>query len=353
MIKLRLQGPWPYRIRSLLILYWTIAGVMWRAMTARRLVPQWPLSFEIGTVFYRRQFNYAFTLPDIQQGRLYFDSLQTYTVDALVKVQVQEVDAPLGHWFIPEGARSDAKMLYFHGGGYAFYPAVTHHFIALLAQTLQVRIFAPNYRLTPEFAHPAQQEDALAAYRYMLSQCKQQALLLGGDSAGGHLVLMTLSQLALYRLPQPCLAMCLSPWTDISYRGASQFGFDKYDMVQGYQTLLYGQWLKGAGRWDDKELSPIHQALPDVAPIYIQAGGKEILLDMIRDYAAVAVQQQTQIRLDIWEHMTHEFHGYGDYLPQSRHALAVLRQVMEQGLSGQALGDLPTCPQTVVNTFSR
>ena len=39
-------------------------------------------------------------------------------------------------------------MLYHHGGGY-LYMEVTRHFIALLTQTLGIRIFAPHYRLTP------------------------------------------------------------------------------------------------------------------------------------------------------------------------------------------------------------
>ncbi|XOT98505.1 hypothetical protein ACMTAU_15955, partial [Alcaligenes pakistanensis] len=33
------------------------------------------------------------------------------------------------------------------------------------------------------------------------------------------------------------------------------------------------------------QLSPIAQDLRKLAPIYIQAGGKEILVDMIRDFA--------------------------------------------------------------------
>ncbi|XOT94735.1 alpha/beta hydrolase fold domain-containing protein, partial [Alcaligenes pakistanensis] len=62
-------------------------------------------------------------------------------------------------------------------------------------------------------------------------------IVLAGDSAGGHLVLMTLVGLRQAGLPQPALALALSPWTDIGRRGASQFGHDRYDMVQGYQTL--------------------------------------------------------------------------------------------------------------------
>lgn len=178
--------------------------------------------------------------------------------------------------------------------------------------------------------HPAQQDDALDAYRYLLKRgIPAQDIVLAGDSAGGHLVLITLVGLRQAGLPQPALALALSPWTDIGRRGASQFGHDRYDMVQGYQTLQYGQWLKGNGLWSDDELSPIAQDLRHLAPIYIQAGGKEILVDMIRDFAAEAHKQGANIRLDVWPDMTHEFHAYGSTLPQSEQAIAALRTAIQ------------------------
>jgi len=49
---------------------------------------------------------------------------------------------------------------------------------------------------------------------------------------------------------------------------------------------------------------------------------------MIRDFAAMLVGQGAQVRLDIWAHMNHEFHGYGDALPESRDALTRLREAI-------------------------
>lgn len=221
-------------------------------------------------------------------------------------------------------------MLYLHGGGYTFHAAVTQHFIAMLAQMLQVPIFSVDYRLTPEHPHPAQIEDALAAFRFLIGKGTDPgSLVVCGDSAGGHLALMTLVGLREAGLPQPALAIALSPWTDIGRRGESQFGHDRYDMVQGYQTLRFAQWLKGGGDYTDAELSPMGQDFRGVAPIYLQAGGKEILVDMIRDFACHARDQGAAVRLDVWEHMTHEFHAYGDTLEESRQAIACLRAALD------------------------
>jgi len=60
-------------------------------------------------------------------------------------------------------------------------------------------------------------------------------------------------------LPQPVLAIGFCPWTYVGDRGASLFGNDKYDNVQGYMALQFGEWLKGEGRFSNQELSPIHQ----------------------------------------------------------------------------------------------
>lgn len=351
MPKTILQGRMSHRLRSLSILLATSADVLARRAIGRPLVPEWSISFEIGTLFFRHQFNHAFSLQDIEESRAYLDSLYT-VVEAQPQVDIRPSapDAPQGDWFIPRGHTSPLTMLYFHGGGYTFYAAVTRHFIAMLAQMLQIPIFAPNYRLTPEHPHPAQINDALAAYRFLLaSKVDPRHLIVAGDSAGGHLALMSLVQIREAGLRQPALAIALSPWTDIGKRGASQFGNDPYDMVQGYQTLQFAQWLKGGANYSDAELSPIGQDFRGVAPIYLHAGGKEILVDMIRDFAHTLQSQGASVRLDVWEHMTHEFHAYGDLLAQSKQAIESMRAAMAWATTGTKQAAFSTTAHTEVD----
>jgi acetyl esterase/lipase len=191
----------------------------------------------------------------------------------------------------------------------------------------------------------------LAAYRHLLNAgVDTSRLIVGGDSAGGHLALMLLAKLCEADLPQPALVVGLSPWTDIGLRGNSQFGNDPYDLVQGYQTLLYGAWLKGDTGCSDIELSPIHQSFRRAAPIYLQAGGKEILVDMIRDFAEVLLVKGVQVRLDVWEHMNHEFHAYGDTVPQSQQAIDCIRIAMAWATANHRC-TFPVSSNTVVDTL--
>ncbi|MCW2237221.1 alpha/beta hydrolase [Azospirillum canadense] len=352
--KIILQGRTSHKYRSLATLALTTLRVMACRAAGRPLVPEWTIPFEIGNLFWRAQFNHAFALGNIAEGRAYFDSLVA-VVDAnpAVDIRPSRPGEPRGDWFIPHTRTGDATLLYFHGGGYSFYASVTRHFIAMLAHTLGLPIFAPDYRLTPEHPHPAQIEDALAAYRFLLDQGIDPArLVVCGDSAGGHLTLMTIAGLAEAGLPQPAIGIALSPWTDVGRRGASQFGNDRYDLVQGYMTLRFAEWLKGSGGFTDAELSPIARDFRGLAPLYLQAGGKEILVDMIRDFARTVQEQGARVRLEVWEHMTHEFQAHGQELPESREAFARLGEAIRWATepAGRERG-FPPGPRIEVETL--
>lgn len=348
-----LNGRFQHKVRSLVIFLWILARVVMCRIVGRPMVPEWSPVFEHFTLFLRAQFNHAFALEDIRESRAYFDSFY-FAPDKIPAVDIRPTgtDEPRGDWFIPHHRKSDTTMLYCHGGGYTFYAAVTRQFIALLAEKLGITIFVPDYRLTPEHPHPAQIDDGIAAYRFLLQQkISPDRLMVGGDSAGGHLALMLLVKLRESGLPQPRLAIAISPWTDVGRRGASQFGNDPYDLVQGYMTLQFAKWLKGGHPYTDAELSPIGRNLRDLAPIYLQAGGKEILVDMIRDFAQAVKVQGGQVRLDVWEHMNHEFHAYGDDLPESAEALDRIGKAMAWSVGSIGRKDFPALALTEADTL--
>lgn len=302
-----------------------------RRIIGKPLEREWSFGLEVGNLFWRRQFMRAMAMPDLDDGRAYFDSLQTYT-DEVFEVECSASTGcdPKGNWITPRALHSKTTLLYLHGGGYTFHAAVSYRHADMLAAILRARVFAPDYRLTPEHPHPAQIEDSIATYRYLLDQgVDPSQLVIIGDSAGGHLTLMTLIALRDAGLPQPALAIGLCPWTDIGARGDSLFGNDRYDLVQGYMTLQFGEWLKGNCAYSREELSPMNQDFRGLAPIYLQGGGREILIDMIRDFAARLKEQGCDVMLDVWSHMTHNFHAHGATRPESLEALERIRLAID------------------------
>ncbi len=75
-------------------------------------------------------------------------------------------------------------VVYYHGGGFVVGDLDSHHSIcADLAAGSGCEIVAVDYRLSPEFVHPAAFDDALAAFH----QLTRGKTIVAGDSAGGTL----------------------------------------------------------------------------------------------------------------------------------------------------------------------
>lgn len=298
-------------------------NVTLRRLIGRPLVPSWSWGVECATLFLREQMRHAFTFRDPMEAREYLDSLVFKPIDHPDVRVTPNPTGPRGEWFEPAHACLGRTMLYMHGGGYAFHSQGHAPMVALFAEAARARTFSLNYRLTPESPHPAQLEDAVAAYRWLLeSGVASSQLVIAGDSAGGHLTLMLLLELQRQRLPQPALAIGICPWTDIGARGASLFANDRYDWVLGEMALQFGHWYQHGTGLSREALSPISGQFAGLAPIYLQAGDKEILVDMIRDFAEIARGQGADVSLDVWPDMTHDFQAFGSMLPESREALA-------------------------------
>lgn len=329
MAKLRFHGPLALRLRSFLAINRIALSTYFRQAMGRRIAPDWDASFETGVRFWRHQFTVAMSDPDTARGRMIFDSLQTETDDHY-DVTTEHCADPKGDWYRPVQSRCETSVLHFHGGGYAFHGGISRRFAAMLAHHFGAPVFAPDYRLTPEHPHPAQAEDALAAWRYLSAQVSPDRIVVTGDSAGGHMALMLLQTLKTEGLPQPALCIGLSPWTDIGDRGVSLRSSNRFDFVQGWMALKFGEWLNPEERYGREALSPCYHDYAGLAPIYIQAGGCEVLRDMIVEFVEIQKAKDAQIALDLWPDMPHNFQAYDRLKASSVEALAKLSRIVHK-----------------------
>lgn len=328
MSKLHFSGPLMLRLKSFATLNRIAIATYLRHAVGRRIAPDWDANLEIGIRFVRHQFTAAMTGAtsdsDMTHGRLLFDSVQPET-DDVYDVTEDPCAAPKGRWYRPRGHSSGVTLLYLHGGGYTFHGGVSARYAAMLAHHTGANIFAPDYRLTPEHPHPAQAEDALAAWSFVTQTVAPKDIVVIGDSAGGHMSLMLLQTLKAQGLEQPALCIGLCPWTDIGDRGASMRDNDRYDLVQGWMAVKFGEWLDPQGTYGREALSPIYQDFSGLAPIYLQAGGREVLHDMIIEFAQVQKEKGADISIDVWPDMPHVFQAY-DGLKES--SAAALRNIV-------------------------
>lgn len=317
---IKFDGPWATRVSSFLALNKIAIGTYAKHAIGKKLDPRWNADMEIGVRFWRHQFTKAMTHPDIVKGREIFESLQTETDDTYA-VTVKNSEDAKGSWYLPDAPKTGLTLLYLHGGGYTFGGAIAKRFASMLAHHCNINLYAPNYRLTPEHPHPAQAEDALAAWDYVTANTPAERICIIGDSAGGHMVLTLLQTLKAKGRQQPALCIGLCPWTDIGPRGESLHGNDPFDLVQGWMALRFGEWLDPDGAYGREALSPINHDFSGLAPLYLQAGGREILRDMIIEFAQVQAGHGADVMLDLWDDMPHDFQAYDSFRSSSREAL--------------------------------
>ncbi len=211
--------------------------------------------------------------------------------------------------------------------------------VAAVGRAAQTRTLALHYRLAPEHPFPAPVEDTVAAYRFLLSEGLHPGrIALAGDSAGGGLVVAALVAIRDAGLPQPACGWAISPWVDMEGVGDSIADNAARDPTVTKAVLLEmaGHYLGGA---DPRAplAAPIYADLAGIAPLLIQVGSVEILLDDAIRLARVAGMADVPVTLQIWPEAPHVWHLFHPELKAGRRAIeaggAFIRSMMAEGAS--------------------
>jgi monoterpene epsilon-lactone hydrolase len=226
---------------------------------------------------------------------------------------------------VPAGATPDAAVLYLHGGAYVIGGPDSHAKLAAhIAHASRCVTYFVDYRLAPEHPFPAALEDALAAYRWLLTQGPApRRIVLAGDSAGGGLALAAAMSIRDQKLPAPAALVLISPWTDLTLSGASHASKAAAD------PMLRASWLKdsatryaGMRALTDPLLSPALGDLAGLPPMLIQVGSEEILLSDAERLAHGTTQAGGRAQLRRYEGLWHDFQAHAGMLPEADEALA-------------------------------
>jgi acetyl esterase/lipase len=160
----------------------------------------------------------------VEEARAGFEQVASmFPVDADIEREVVSAGGVKAEWVRAPNADAGRAVLYLHGGGYVIGSIDTHRSLAArLSRASKAPVLVIDYRLAPEHPHPAAVDDAVAAYRWMLTQgLKPPRIAVAGDSAGGGLTVATLVAIRDAKLPLPAAGVCLSPWVDLEGIGES------------------------------------------------------------------------------------------------------------------------------------
>ncbi|TMW59374.1 hypothetical protein Poli38472_004443 [Pythium oligandrum] len=235
-------------------------------------------------------------------------------------------------WIRPKSdTRSKTRLvlLYYHGGGYVlfgprFYVDLGNRLRAEILTKLQqldskrmenvtVEVLLANYRKSPEHHFPVPEEDALSMYKYLLEQEGVPAnhVILGGDSAGGGLVMSTLLRIRdETNLPQPTAAILACPFVDLAEDPSADKARDRNCIlpVTLLDAFIHTFHPTPADPKTWKDAASVYCDLHSLPPTYIQTGTCDTIhQDAVKLYAKAQADGLTTWEYDAFENMPHAF----------------------------------------------
>ncbi|WP_410696039.1 alpha/beta hydrolase [Citrobacter freundii] len=155
-------------------------------------------------------------------------------------------------------------VIYYHGGCFVSGGFATHdNQLRQLAWYSGCRVIAVQYRLAPEHTFPAAHNDAETGANIIWKYAQKLGvdrdnITLAGDSAGGHLALVTALRLKATRQWQPTQLMLIYPMLDATASFAS-YDHNGRDYIITRDTLLSGYEMYMP------KTDPLH---PEVSPLW-------------------------------------------------------------------------------------
>ncbi|WP_439641226.1 alpha/beta hydrolase [Nevskia sp.] len=227
----------------------------------------------------------------------------------------------------PKDRAGTQVIYYLHGGAYLGGSPRTHRgMLAHIAKAAAATVIAIDYRLAPEHPYPAALDDAVAGWQALLAQGLQPAdLVIGGDSAGGNLALVTAIALRDRGLPQASGLVLLSPWTDLSSSGSSmgtRAERDRLLTVRGIDRAA--RQFAGGLPLTDPRLSPLFAKLDCLPKTLIQVGDDEVLLDDSLRLAEAASKAGVDVTLEHRLGLWHVWQVMAGWMPEADQSIAAI-----------------------------
>ena len=149
----------------------------------------------------------------VDEGRLSYEMMvSSFQIDDDIHTERVGAGGVAAEWITAPGAENGSTLLYLHGGGFVWGSMRTHRvMLADISKAAGARVLGLDYRLAPEFPFPAPVDDTVSAYRWLLSNgTDPKKIIIGGDSAGGGLMVSALVALRYLGEPMPAAGVGIS-----------------------------------------------------------------------------------------------------------------------------------------------
>src|ERR1700760_3458037 len=233
------------------------------------------------------------------------------TTPVVPGIRVRPVSAPVrGEWvWAPEADDGVGAVLVLHGSGYLICSSRTHRgFASHLSKYSGMPTFAIDYRLAPEHPFPAAEDDAFAAYRWLLAQGHDPAkVVVAGDSAGGHLAVALAVRLRSEGLPLPAALVLFGPLIDPSYQACIADPRVRSQPLDPRTARRAVALYVGDHDDQDPRLNLLNADLSSLPPIQIHFGSREVMRADAEAFAKQVVELGGRCDEQLWPGL---MHGY-------------------------------------------
>lgn len=244
-------------------------------------------------------------------------------------------------------------ILYFHGGGWVIADSKVYAPSArALARQVQAIVVSVDYRRAPEAPFPAQHDDALASYRWVL----QHAASLGGDSsriaiagesAGGNLAVATAMQARDAGLPLPRHILSVYPIAGSDLNTPSYVeNSNAMPLNRALMAWFFRYTANSPTDLMDPRINLVNANLGGLPPVTIVAAQ----IDPLRSEGEQLAQrlQAAGVSVDRREFpgTTHEFFGAAPLIPAATEAQAYASERLRSAFDGSSAPASSVAPGT-------
>lgn len=263
---------------------------------------------------------------------IYKDTRAKHPVD----ITSQTIAGVYTEVFVPKKGVGESNtnrlLISIHGGGFSIGARYFSHTEAMqVADIGGFKVISPDYRMAPEYSHPAAVEDVIAVYKAVLNDYDAANIGIYGCSAGAMLTAQTVAYILEEDLPLPggigmfCGAL---PTTDgapgVFKTSRSESAF-LVSAMNGYARPVDSQAVAQPSRYfrgirgGDRVAAPgDHDDLvARFPPTLLISGTRDFLLGGVLASHNQLVRHGVEANLHVWEGLGHATFAFNPRLPES------------------------------------